>query len=283
MVSRLTALLLAAPLAAMAACPGEADIASRAAAWLARQPAMSYGPGLSLADGLCAQERLIAALTPAMGPVVGYKVGLTNAAAQQRFGVPHPLRGAMYRQTFLDSGAHVPARFGAVPAVESDLLVRVASADINTATDHVAILRAIDRLVPFIELPDLVLAQGQLLDGPNLLAINVGARLGVMGHDIPIQATPEFAARLGTMTVTLIGPDGAERSRAPGTALLGHPLNVIPWLVADLRAAGRQLEPGQIVSLGGFSPALPAAAGTWRARYEGLDSVPREVAVTLTE
>lgn len=280
---RLTALAFAIPLAAFAACPTDADVASRAAAWLARQPAMSYGPGLSLADGLCAQDRLIAALTPSMGPVVGYKVGLTNAAAQARFGVPHPLRGAMFRATFLESGAQVPLRFGAVPTVESDLLVRVASADINTATDHVAILRAIDRLIPFIEMPDLVLAQGQLLDGPNLLAINVGARLGVMGPGVPIEATPAFAARLANMMVTLTGPDGTERSRAPGSALLGHPLNVIPWLVADLRAAGRQLEPGQIISLGGFSPALPAAPGTWRATYDGLDSVPRQVVVTLTE
>jgi 2-keto-4-pentenoate hydratase len=79
----------------------------------------------------------------------------------------------------------------------------VASDNINEAgSDHVAILRTIDLVIPFIEMPDLVFPPGGL-DGPTLVAINVGARLGVLGEPITARATPEFAARLGTMTVTL--------------------------------------------------------------------------------
>jgi hypothetical protein len=55
------------------------------------------------------------------------------------------------------------------------------------------------------------------LDGPNLLAINVGARLGVSGAPMPVRADAEFAAALASMTVTMM--DDTARSwrgrRAP--------------------------------------------------------------------
>jgi 2-keto-4-pentenoate hydratase len=238
---------------------------------------------MSLADGECARERMVALLAQPYGDPVGYKVGLTNDAAQRRFGVPHPLRGTIFHGTLRErSGAELPARFGAVPVIESDLLVRVRDEGIATAgNDPVAILRHLDQVIPFIELPDLVFAQGQLLDAGNLLAINVGARLGVVGTPIAAEATPEFAARLGSMTV-ILATDERELSRAPGTALLGHPLNVIPWLVQDLAKEGRRLRAGDYVSLGGFSPALPTEAGrTYTVRYEGLAAEPVSVTVRL--
>ncbi|MBP0445451.1 hypothetical protein J8J14_11750 [Roseomonas sp. SSH11] len=280
----LLALSLALPAAAAgAACPSDADVARLAADILARRPAQAY-PGLSMEDAACAREKLVAILAQHHGPAVGYKVGLTNAAAQQRFGVPNPVRGTIFFATTRAQGtaakpAEIPAAFAALPNVESDLLVRVKDEGINEAgSDHVAILRHLDQVIPFIEMPDLVLAPGQM-NGPNLVAINVGARLGVLGEPIPVQATPEFAARLGSMTVTL-ATDQKELSRAPGTALLGHPLNVIPWLVADLKRDGRQLRAGDMISLGGFSPALPTEAGrTVTATYEGLAEQPVTVSV----
>ena len=276
--------VLAAPLAAMAACPEGAEVARLAGDILAGRPAQGYGPSLSMEDALCAREKLVPLLAEHHGAPVGYKVGLTNAAAQARFGVPHPIRGTIFQATIRARGtagspAEVPAAFGALPNVESDLLVRVRDEGINdVGNDHVAILRHLDQVIPFIEMPDLVLAPGQM-NGPNLVAINVGARLGVLGDAIPAEATPDFAARLGSMSVTL-ATDQKELSRAPGTALLGHPLNVIPWLVEDLKRDGRRLRAGDIVSLGGFSPALPTEAGrTVTATYEGLAAQPLTVSV----
>lgn len=276
--------LLGAPLAAQAACPEGAEVARVAADILASRPSQGYGPSLTMEDALCAREKLVPLLAERHGAPVGYKVGLTNAAAQTRFGVPHPIRGTIFQATVRAEGtagrpAEVPAAFGALPNVESDLLVRVRDEGINDAgADHVAILRHLDQVIPFIEMPDLVLAPGAM-NGPNLVAINVGARLGVLGEAIPAEATPAFAARLASMTVTL-ATDQKELSRAPGTALLGHPLNVIPWLVEDLKRDGRRLRAGDIVSLGGFSPALPTEAGrTVTATYEGLAERPLTVSV----
>ncbi|MCK8785829.1 hypothetical protein M0638_15725 [Roseomonas sp. NAR14] len=274
--------LAALPAAARAECPSEAAVAERAAAILrAEAPVQGYGPGLSLADGQCAQDRLTPLLAREWGRQVGWKVGLTNTAVQQRFGVPHPVRGAIFEATLRHrSGDAMPARFGVNPSVEADLLVRVRDEGINGATDRVEILRHLDQVVPFIELPDVSLAQGQV-DGPNLIAIEVAARSGVVGTPIPVQATPEFADRLASMTV-ILADDTRELARAPGTALLGHPLDVIPWLVADLAKSGQRLRAGDIVSLGGFAPSVPSVAGrTYTLRYEGLLAEPVSVTVRM--
>jgi 2-keto-4-pentenoate hydratase len=263
---------------ALAACPSAETVQALSRSILANTPAPAMTGMTSLADGQCAQDILVPLMVPHLGQPVGYKVGLTNAAAQQRFGVAHPVVGTIYQQTIaLRSGGEVPARFAAVPTVEADLLVRVSRDAINQARTHLDVLRAIDLLIPFIEMPDLVLSGG--MDGPNLLAINVGARLGVVGEAIPVQVTEEFAARLGTMTVTLAN-DQRELARAPGAALLGHPLNVIPWLAEDLARRGQRMQVGQYISLGGFSPAVPAEAGrTYTVRYEGLLAQPVDVSI----
>ena len=268
---------IAAP--ALADCPADAAVEALARSLLANQPAQPLAGMTSLEHGQCAQDKLVAVMVQHWGRPVGYKVGLTNAAAQQRFGVPHPVTGTIYESTVrLRSGAEVPARFGSVPTVEADMLVRISSDAINDARTHLDVLRAIDQVIPFIEMPDLVLASG--MDGPNLLAINVGARLGVLGEPIPVQATEEFAARLGSMTVVM-ADDTRELARAPGTALLGHPLNVLPWLAQDLQRRGERLRVGELVSLGGFSPALPTQAGrTVTVRYENLLAQPVSVSVT---
>ncbi|WP_421991984.1 2-keto-4-pentenoate hydratase [Roseococcus sp.] len=263
---------------ALAACPSAETMQALSRSILANTPVPALTGMTGLADGQCAQDILVPLMVPHLGQPVGYKVGLTNAAAQQRFGVPQPVVGTIYQQTIaLRSGGEVPARFGAVPNIEADLLVRVSSDAINQARTHLDVLRAIDLVIPFIEMPDLVLSGG--MDGPNLLAINVGARLGVVGEAIPVQATEDFAARLGTMTVTLAS-DQRELARAPGTALLGHPLNVIPWLAEDLARRGLRMQVGQYISLGGFSPAVAAEAGrSYTVRYDGLLAQPVDVSI----
>jgi 2-keto-4-pentenoate hydratase len=268
--------------AARAACPPDEAVERLALGIAENRPGEPLSGMASLADGQCAQDKLVPLLARQFGRPVGYKVGLTNAAAQQRFGVPHPVTGIIYEATLrLRDGAEVPARFAAVPAVEADLLVRVRDEGINAARTHEEVLRHLDQVIPFIELPDLVMPP-QRLDGPNLLAINVGARLGVSGEPMPARADAEFAAALGAMTVTVTDDTGKELAKAPGTALLGHPLDVLPWLAADLAKRGKKLQAGDIVSLGGFSPAMPAEAGRrYTVRYEGLAPQPVSVSVQV--
>src|SRR4051812_186135 len=261
---------LFAPLAANAACPDDAAVARMAAALTSGQPAEPF-PGLSMADAECARDKLVPLLAPAFGAPVGYKVGLATPAAQQRYGVSGPVWGVIFAGTIAaKSGATIaltPPLAGL--GVEADLLVRVKDAGINAAgSDPVAILRHLDQVIPFIELPRGGVA-GKV-DGPILVSANVSARLGVVGAPIAVVPSAEFAARLALMTVTFTD-NGREIARAPGSALLGHPLHAVAYLAEDLARTGKALTAGDIISLGGFAPSVPAQAGhVYVQRYEGL-------------
>ncbi|HYZ32455.1 MAG TPA: hypothetical protein VE684_09260 [Crenalkalicoccus sp.] len=265
---------------ALAECPADDAVRQLADNVLANRPSQAY-PGLaSMADGYCAQDKLVALLAREWGPPVGYKLALTSAATQQQFGVAEPIRGTIFTRTIeMRSGAEVPAAFAAVPRIEADFLVRVKDAGVNEAgRDPVEILKHLDQVIPYIELPDLVLASG--FTGPSLAAINAGARLGVLGRPIPVEATPAFAERLEKMTVTMTDDTGKQLSQSAGAAVLGQPMNAVAFLAEDLKKAGRRLEPGQYLSIAGYSAAMPMVAGrTYTLTYAGLAEAP--VAVTV--
>ena len=267
---------------ALATCPSDEAISRLADAMAAGRLEDPF-QGLSLAGAECAREKLVPLLERHWGRVVGYKAGLTSTAAQRSFGLSEPVHGSIFAMTLsIRDGGEVPVRFGAEASVrvEPDLVVRVRDEGINAAgRDRIAILRHIDQVIPFIELP--VAAFRGNVDGLNLVAANVNARLGVVGRPLTLEATEEVVRRLGTMTV-VFSDDTRELTRAPGSALLGHPLDVIPWLVEDLAKHGRRLQAGDIVSLGGFAPSAPAQPGrTYTLRYEGLLDEPVSVAVRL--
>ena len=231
--------------------------------------------GMALADGECTRAKLNQRLRATLGEPVGYKAGLTSAAVQQRFGHDAPVRGTLYKPMLLADGATVDLPFGARPVFEADLLVRVSDASINQASTHDQVLAAIDQVIPFIELADLMVAAPPKLNGAAIAAINVGARLGVMGTPVPVARTAAFADALNAMQVA-VRVDGAETSRAPGAAILGHPLNAVTWLVQDLRKEGVMLKPGDLLSLGAFSPPAPPKAGAKvEVEYQGLPGSPR--------
>jgi 2-keto-4-pentenoate hydratase len=246
-----------------AACLGDAEVAALMAAYTARTPAANP-EGLSDADGECTRGKLLKLLDAQMGRPAGYKAGLTNPAVQQRFNAKAPVWGVLYERMLLKDGAVVEAGFGARPLYETDLLVRVASSDINRARTPAEVMAAIDQVIPFVELPDLMVQAPPRLNGAAVAAINVGARLGVMGTPIAVPATrgERYALQDALRDMlTLVKADGTEIDRGKGSDVLEHPLNAVVWLVADLARQGRALKPGELVSLGSFSRLLPPRPG----------------------
>ena len=174
---------------ASAACLSDAQAAELAAHYLSRQPAANP-EGLSDADGACTRAKFNALLASSFGKVVGYKAGLTNPAVQKRFNTDKPVWGKLYEGMVLENGATVEAAFGARPLYEADMLVRVKSAAINQARTPMEVLEAIDQVIPFIELPDLVVQAPPKLNGAGVVyqglqtlgqgAVLVGLILGTM-------------------------------------------------------------------------------------------------------
>ena len=252
-------------------------------------PDLSFGQSeddsvtLSLLEAVALREQYVYQLMSELGGIAGYKAGLTSPTAQARLGVDHPLRGVLLQDMLLESGASVPADFGARPLFEADLLVRVSDAAINQAATPEAALAALDAVIPLIELPDLMFGPNANPDAASLTAINVGARMGVMGTAIPIDATEEWMTALGNIQVEIVDESGAILAEGNSRALLGHPLEVVLWLRDDLKQSGLCLRPGDLLSLGSITaPAPVPGPQTLRARYQGLrPNEPVDVVVTF--
>lgn len=257
-----------------AACPSHERVNTLIRFWLTKEPVRGLPTDLSMKDAECGRRRLVERLEASDNRIVGYKAGLTNRALQERFGVTSPVRGVLLEKMLLEDGAEVPFDFGARPVFEADLLVVVKDAAIHQAKTRLDVLRSLTLVIPFIELPDLLVAEGEKLSAPLLVSLNVGARLGVVGKGIPVQATPEFAAALEKMRVTMTN-QGKDMASATGSAILGHPLNAVLWLVRDLERSGIKLKPGDRLSLGSFSqPVKPVPGMAISVRYEGLPGNP---------
>lgn len=257
-----------------AACLSDTQVADFAAAQAARTPAADI-ENLSEADAACTRAKLNVLHAHNLGEVVGYKAGLTNPAVQKRFNYDQPVWGVLYQRMLLDSGAVVDAAFGARPLFEADMLVRVKSADIHKARTPAEVLANIDQLIPFIELPDLAVQTPPKLNGPGVAAINVGARLGVRGLPVDVPTTADGQAwmleSLRDMRVVMKDGQGKELATGKGSDILEHPLNAVAWLAGALAKEGIVLKPGDLISLGSFSPLLPPKAGqTVVVSYEGL-------------
>ena len=260
-----------------AACLSEAQVDAMMVAYATRTPAVTP-EGMSQADGECTRAMLHKRLQAQFGPPVGYKAGLTNPAVQKRFSATAPVWGTLYASMLLNNGASVQADFGARPLYEADMLVRVSNDAINSARTPAEVMVSIDQVIPFIELPDLVVQAPPKLNGAGVSAINVGARLGVTGQPIavPVMRAERYQLQdaLRDMVVRVLA-DGAEVDRGKGSDVLEHPLNAVVWLVQDLPKHGARLKKGDLVSLGSFSKLLPPKPGlAVEVLYDGLPGNP---------
>lgn len=263
-----------------AECADDAAIAGYVADYLSKTPTTALIPDGSMADARCTQDKLVAAMVPHLGPVIGYKAGLTSKPAQERFGASEPVAGVLYRDMMLDNGAEVPVNFGARSLFEADLILVVGDAAINDAKTPEEAIAHISAVHPFIELPDIVYAAGEPINAVTLTANGVAARMGVLGAALPVDDEAAMLAALAAMTVTVRDAEGAVLAEAPGAAVLGNPVNAVLWLMSK----GYELKAGDLISVGSIGPLLapPQAKGAASVTYAGLPGDP-VVTVTFTE
>lgn len=220
------------------------------------------------------------------GSVVGYKVALTNPTAQSQLGVDHPLYGFLLENMLLESGATLPLEFGSRPQAEGDLMVRVGSADINEAETDLELLTALDAVIPFLELPDLIYAEDAIINAGALVAVNMGARYGILGDPVELETGDSGLDQLTNIRVVLSNDQGQFLVDGNSSDLLGHPINAVRWLRDTLLTQGVELKPGDLLSLGSLT--APVALDTSsdiagiEAEYFGLDEDGRTVSLEVS-
>ena len=116
----------------------------------------------------------------------------------------------------------------------------------------------------------------------QLVALDVNARSGVLGKEVPLPQTPEGFAGLSGLAadVTIEGAtDGTTSTTGVARQTLGDPLDIVLAARDGLREEGVQLKEGDLVSIGTLTTPRPAHAGeTLRIRYRVL-SVSSEISV----
>ncbi len=283
--SVLCALLFLTPLQSSAACPPSAEIEAQAAAFLQNRPVDLYSTELTLQDAYCAQEKYLAALIPQYGQPVGYKIGFTGKALQERFQVREPALAVLLEKMLLPDKATFSLASAHRPMIEPDILVTVKDKGIMTAKTELEAAAHLDEVRPFLELPALPFQAGSKLTGTTLVASNIAARAGVSGKGRKTAATLEFVQALADMETVFTDETGAVLQKAPGSNLLGNPLRAVLWLIKELQTRGETLQAGQVISLGGFGKLFPLkeAGKTYTLTYTGLPGGPLTTSVRISE
>lgn len=258
---------------AIAACPDSVAISRYLEDFTARRASVGFGKELTGEEAHCARDRLIKVLPGVLGERVGYKSVFTTEESQRRFGVSGPAWGAMFSGMMLASPAQVSAQFGAKPRYEADFIAVVKDAGLAEAATPLDALKHLSAVIPFIELPDLMLDQPT---GPGLIATNAAFRGGVLGQRIAVEPTTAFLQQLAEMDVVVSDAvSGKEIARAPGSALMGQPIEAALWLARALKADGVELKPGDMLSLGGFVASAAVKEGmAILVTYRGLAENP---------
>ncbi|MDO5370650.1 2-keto-4-pentenoate hydratase [Paracoccus sp. (in: a-proteobacteria)] len=263
---------------ALADCPPPVQMQEAAQAWLSGERLPDPGVA-TVEDAACAYAPFRAALEAEMGAPVGWKVGFTSKPAQERFGVTAPVAGALFAPMILQDGAEVSLTGSRSPFYEADLIVTVRDAAINDATTREQVAASLSDVRPFIELPDMALAEGVKPTGPIMASYGVIPWRGVIGQGVAMADLSDPVADLAALTVTLQA-EGAEPVTGTGEMLLGHPLDVVLWLIGH---GDVTLEPGQMISLGSLSPLVEAKPGLAVTAEYLIGGRPMRVAARLVQ
>jgi 2-keto-4-pentenoate hydratase len=265
-----------------AVCPTDQDVRTKAIKYLQNQPLNSYDETLSLEDAYCAQKIFVAHIKENQD-IIGYKVGMTGKAIQERFHISAPITGILLEEMIVPDGSTLNIDFGLRPFIEPDMIVTVKDEGIMNARNELEVATHLDMLHPFIELPAIQLKENADLTAPTIVAFNVAARKGVYGSGIKIKATQEFVESLETLETIFTDETGEVLQIAPGSNLFGNPLNVVLWLIDELKQRGETLRSGQLISLGSLGKMFPLTerGKTYTLTYKGLPCGPLSTSIHI--
>src|SRR5262249_15848558 len=142
-------IVLAAPVL-WAATPAPEAVDQLVEDYFAKRPSHALSKGQSMEEALQTQHQFVTKLSSKLGNPVGYKDGVVTKEAQRRLGLRAPVGGVLLSKMMLKDGAEVPARFGANPICEADLIVVVKDKGINEARTLLEVAQHLKEVVAFI-------------------------------------------------------------------------------------------------------------------------------------
>ena len=248
-------------------------------------PIKGISGDITLDEAYCSQEKYVQALKSINGKVIGYKVGFTGKATQERFKINTPATAVLFEHMFIKNGSSIDKNFGHRTLIEPDLMMIVKNSNIMNAKNPLEASNYISSIHPFMELPALQIAEDEPMTGAVIVAINMVATKMVMGPGVLMQSTPEFIQSLATMETIFEDEKGNIIQNSPGSSLMGNPMNVVMWLIEDFNKRGITLKAGDRISLGSVGKLFPLKEGnkTYTYTLKGISEIPVKSQITINE
>ena len=213
-----------------------------------------------LASAYQVQAAVVDALCAAWGGEgAGYKVAVTNPAAQRMLGVPHPVFGRILSARLHRSPLQVRAADYRTCLIEVEIGFRMAEdvPEREGGHDRDSVAPYVGDLYPSIELVEVHFAGIERVTPFSLAADNAVHGAWIHGEAVADWRGIDLAAQATRLLV-----DGEENMVGSGGNVLGHPLEVVAWLANELPRYGLRLSRGDFVTTGVTTDGIyPASAG----------------------
>ncbi|NJN17515.1 MAG: hypothetical protein HC822_15210 [Oscillochloris sp.] len=249
-------------------------LAAQANAVVITPPAQS-NPAFDLENGYAVGAAVAAARRARGERTIGRKIGFTNAAIWEQYGVGGPLWAHIYDTTVIHAGGedvtYTPSGLTA-PQIEPELVLGLAAAPSPTALNATALLDCVAWVALGFEIVDCHFADWRFTLADAVADFGLHAAL-IVGPQLPISsfAPAGILDALARCSLTL-RCDGQLIATGMGANALGSPLMALGHLVRTLTLQEAEpLAAGEIVTTGTLTPAFPLIAGqTWTATLKGL-------------
>lgn len=207
----------------------------------------------------------------------GWKIGFTNRAIWDEYGVHAPIWGPVYRGGVVacDPEAETPSLDPAAfvePRIEPEIILRIARPP-RADMDDEALLGCVDAVGHGFEIVQSIFPGWRFTAADTVAACALHGAL-VHGPFVPIEVEHRRAwlSSLAGFEI-ILSRNGAEVDRGAGSNVLDSPICALRHFLAGLEARPmrRGVREGDLISTGTLTRAFPVAAGeTWSTRIDGL-------------
>ena len=218
----------------------------------------SIHSGMTLEDAYAIQKKWVEMKVATGRKAVGHKVGLTSKIMQEAFGIDEPDFGVLLDDMIFNSGDNLPIEKFIEPRIEVEVAF-VFKEDLDLENiSHESILSSTKHVIPAMELIDFRTngsdpenkrtVKDTIADNAANAAVIKGERAFPLGTE------------LDKISATLF-KNGEKVTEGSASAILGHPLNSMSWLLNKYKSIGRTIKEGQLVLAGSFTAPIPVQKG----------------------
>jgi 2-oxo-3-hexenedioate decarboxylase len=236
-------------------------------------PFTARDPSFGAAQAYEVAGRLHAARLARGEQPVGRKIGFTNRALWDEYGVREPIWGFVYDTTlFRPRGGRATVALAGLAAakIEPEIVLHFKAAPPRQANEA-ALLDCIDWVAHGFEVVQSPFPAWKFKVADTIAANGLHGALYV-GEPVPVASVPDCARRLKELRLAL-HKGGVSVAEGTGANVLGSPLLAMAHLVEVLAQlpAFPPVAADEVVTTGSLTPALDVAPGeTWSTTLSGI-------------